>query len=116
MRHSQPSPGAIRFVARDLDISYEKLVNILVAFGYLELDNEQVYITSKGREAGVYDTRNGGIGINENIITEVQDWLQSQVRHCWKCGKSLEHQGIYPPSATHWKCIVCGADNDLTQK
>lgn len=109
MRHTQPSPGALKYIARDLRISYQELVNILSDLGYLYSDGT---ITPEGRIRGMKEYDEGGLGANEQVLNEVISVLNKNIEwYCDKCNAHLNEQPGFTTRLRTWTCKKCGYKN-----
>ena len=109
MRHTQPSPGALKYIARDLGVSYQYIVNVLVDLGYLYPDGS---ITPKGHIRGIKSYDAGGLGANESVLKEIisvvrptTDWYSD------KCNAYLNEQPGFTNRYRVWACKNCGFEN-----
>ena len=109
MRHTLPSPGALKYIARDLRISYQELLNILTDLSYLYSDGT---ITPEGRIRGMKEYDAGGLGANGQILNEIISVLNKDIDwYCDKCNEHLNEQPGFTTRHRTWTCKKCGYKN-----
>ena len=109
MRHTQPSPGAIKYIARDLRTSYQMIIKILIDLGYLYSDGS---ITPEGRSRGLYEFSQGGIGANQYVLNEIISVFDPTTKwYCDHCDSLLNDQQGFTNRYRTWVCKECGYEN-----
>ena len=109
MRHTLPSPGAIKYIARDLGTSYQTIIRILIDLGYLYSDGS---ITPEGRIRGMREYPQGGIGASESVLNEIISVYHPTTEwHCDQCDSVLNDQEGFTNRYRTWVCKKCGYKN-----
>ena len=109
MRHIQPSPVALKYIVRDLRVSYQEIIGILIDLGYLYQDGT---ITPEGRIRGMKEYDAGGLGANSQVLNEIISVLNHGIEwRCDKCKALLNEQMGFTTRYRTWTCERCKYKN-----